>query len=402
MGTFLEELKVDLFQAYYDARRHKRNTHNQLKFEINYESNLLRLYDDIVSKTYELRKSICFIVNKPLKREIFAADFRDRIVHHLLFNYINPCVDQQFIEDSYSCRKGRGNLFGIRRAEEFMRSCSEGYTQDCYILKLDVRGYFMSIDKQLLHEKLFRLLRPMTHRPMLSDDDRLKNDYITWLLDKVIWNDPIEGCIMKGKPSERIGLPASKSLFHSPKGAGLPIGNLTSQLFSNVYLHDLDYYVKHELQLEYYGRYVDDFFVIHHDKNELLKTKEKIRAFMRENCRLDIHPNKIYLQHYAKGFLFLGAYIKPGRSYVGRRVKAHFLQALYEWEKHLQSGASVSPRELEKMRATINSYLGIMKHHSAYNVKKKALFSGKIPAIHQRGYFVTQIHRYVLKENQEN
>ncbi len=114
---------------------------------MNYESNLLALHDDIESRTYRIQKSICFINFKPVQREIFAAEFRDRVVHHLIYNYIAPIYEKGFIYDSYSCRKGKGTHFGINRIKKFIRSCSKNYTTDCYILKLDIKGYFMAMNK---------------------------------------------------------------------------------------------------------------------------------------------------------------------------------------------------------------------------------------------------------------
>lgn len=125
-----------------------------MSFEINYEQNLFELHNEIVCRTYKCRRSICFIVDKPVKREIFAADFRDRIVHHLVYNYMYPVLDKIFIKDSYSCRKGKGTLYGINRVIDFIKNCSENYVKDCYVLKLDIKGYFMSINKNILFNKL--------------------------------------------------------------------------------------------------------------------------------------------------------------------------------------------------------------------------------------------------------
>jgi retron-type reverse transcriptase len=304
----MDPLKLDLFQAYYDARRNKRNTINQLRFEINYEHHLLKLYEELVNRTYEINKSITFIVNHPVKREIFAADFRDRIIHHLIYNYINPVVDKQLIDSCYSCRPGRGTLYGIRQMYEFMTACSQNYTRGCYVLKLDIRGYFMSINKHLLWKKLLVMLQ----QPEIDELPGISREMLLWLIDLVLWNDPTQSCIIKGKNSDWDDLPVTKSLFNNPKDCGLPIGNLTSQLFSNVYLHEFDSYIKHELGVEYYGRYVDDFVLIHPDKEFLLQAKTKIQAYLTAHCALTIHPNKVYLQYYQKGFSFLGAYIKYG------------------------------------------------------------------------------------------
>jgi hypothetical protein len=233
-------------------------------------------------------------------------------------------------------------------------------------MKLDIRGYFMSIDKQLLWEKLQRILQPMT------EADCPDLDLLWWLLDKIVWHDPTKLCIIKGDRNNWTGLPPSKSLFHTRENCGLPIGNLTSQLFSNVYLHEFDCFVKNELGFEYYGRYVDDFVLIHPDKNVLLQAKEKIKEYLNESCRLEIHPNKIYLQHYRKGVAFVGAYIKPYRNYVSNRTKKKFLETIYKTD-NLQNKNDLSKMDLFAIRAMVNSYLGIMRHYKTYNIRKKAL-----------------------------
>ncbi|GHV22976.1 hypothetical protein FACS189428_5840 [Clostridia bacterium] len=389
---FMEQLKLDLFQAYYDARRNKRNTINQLRFELDYEHHLLALYEELANRTYTITKSIAFIVNHPVKREIFAADFRDRIIHHLIYNYINPVIDLQLIPNCYSCRKGKGTHYAIRQMADFMRECSENYTRDCYVLKLDIRGYFMSINKKMLWKKLLQMLEPLTteHIPGMDKESLL------WLIDLVLWNDPTQSCIVKGKNTDWNGLPATKSLFNNPKDCGLPIGNLTSQLFSNVYLHDFDRYVKNELGVEYYGRYVDDFVLIHPDKEFLLEMKEKIKSYLKEYCALDLHPSKVYLQHYHKGFAFLGAYIKPHRIYIGNRTKKKFLQTLSHIHKQLIR-KTPGKNDIASIRSSVNSYLGIMKHYKTYNLRKKCLLNKKHPLlIFKYGYLKTIPHQSMI------
>ena len=119
-----DEILLSLFEAYFNARKNKRNTLNALAFEKHFEANLFELYDEILTYKYQPRKSICFIVNKPVKREIFAADFRDRVIHHFIFNSISPISEKTFINDTYSCRQGKGTHYGIRRIDRFIRSCS--------------------------------------------------------------------------------------------------------------------------------------------------------------------------------------------------------------------------------------------------------------------------------------
>lgn len=145
---------LEVFTAYYNCRNNKRNTANAIAFEVDYEHNLVQLHKEINNGTYRIGRSIAFIVDNPVKREIFAADFRDRVVHHLIIGKLNHLFEKQFIQDSYSCRVGKGTHFGIQRVDKFIRQCSKNYTKDCYILKLDLQGFFMSINKNILFTKL--------------------------------------------------------------------------------------------------------------------------------------------------------------------------------------------------------------------------------------------------------
>ncbi|MBW6459766.1 MAG: hypothetical protein K0B08_04260 [Bacteroidales bacterium] len=168
----MNQLTIDLFKAYFIARRNKRNTFNQLKFEFRFEKNLLELSEEILERKYKPRPEIAFIINKPVKREIFAADFRDRIVHHLLFGYLNPIVEKYLIHDCYSSRKGKGTHYGIMRINSFVRACSSNYKNAAYILKLDIKGYFMSICRPLLYNKIKAIIqKEKTKNKLLAFDE---------------------------------------------------------------------------------------------------------------------------------------------------------------------------------------------------------------------------------------
>jgi RNA-directed DNA polymerase len=358
--------KEDLFKAYYDCRRNKRNSKNALAFEIDYEKSLFGLYDDIVNHKYEPKPGICFIVKKPVQREIFAGDFRDRIVHHLLYNYLSPIFEKTFINDSYSCRKGKGTHYGIKRVDHFIRSCSENYKKDCYILKLDIKSYFMTIDRALLFKIIDRGLRE--HKGLLSFSLPL----VIYLLRKVIFNDPTQNCIIKGNPNDWIGLPNSKSLFNLPAQKGLPIGNLTSQLFGNIYMNEFDHFVKRELGIKYYGRYVDDFVLIHNSKQYLKSLLPHIRAYLNRHLMLELHPDKIYLQHISKGVQYLGAFIKPHRIYVSKLTKGNFFMAIQKQNAVARKAKPDKAKKLTFIRS-MNSYLGILKHYKSYRYRKRVL-----------------------------
>lgn len=322
----VDELLTDLFSAYYRARSNKRTTYSQMRFEQHLPENLFSLYEDIVMRRYRLSRSICFIVRDPVQREVFAASFRDRVVHHLLYKWLNPVFEKRFIEDSYSCREGKGTLYGVQRLRWHMASCiAENPGCPVYVLKMDIHGYFMSIDRSKLYGKVIRYV---------EGAEIFRKDIMDYLLRLVIFNDPTKGCKIKGSLSDWNGLPTSKSLFKAKKGCGLPIGNLTSQLFSNVYLDALDHYVVEQLGFLHYGRYVDDFYIVSAEKERMLRSIQKIKAFLKSELNLDLHKNKIYLQEVHKGVKFLGKWVFPERYVLtfksSSRLKAHVFESYVE------------------------------------------------------------------------
>ena len=386
-----EKILIDLFQAYFAARKNKRNTINALAFEKNFEENLFQLHDEIINSTYKPQKSICFIVNKPVKREIFAANFRDRVVHHYIYNHIFPIFEKIFINDSYSCRIGKGTHYGIKRIDHFIRSCSENYGKDCYILKLDIKGYFMSMNRNLL----FKTVKSgLLHKKYKID---FNLPLILFLIKRTIFNDPTQNCTIKGKSSDWSDLPKSKSLFYAKSNCGLPIGNLTSQLFANVYLNDFDHFVKRDLRIRYYGRYVDDFILIHKDKDYLISLIPKIRGYLINQLNLELHPNKIYLQHYSKGVKYLGAVIKPHRKYIANRTKGNFYEAI-EKQNQIARHHKPSREEQEKCLSSMNSYLGLIKHYKTYKLRKRMIFAKLSGWWWNYIYLSGGISKFVLKQ----
>ena len=362
-----DKITLDLFQAYFDARKNKRNTINALAFEKYLEANLFSLANEIIERNYIPKPSICFIVDKPVKREIFAADFRDRVIHHFIYNYISPIFEKTFINDSYSCRKGKDTHYGIKRIDHFIRSCSQNYTKNCYILKLDIKGYFMAMNKTLLFEKIKKELVKQKHK--IDFDLPL----VLYLIEKTMYNDPKENCKIKGKKTDWVGLPESKSLFFAKKDCGLPIGNLTSQLFGNIYMNELDHWIKKELGINYYGRYVDDFVLVHNDKEYLKSLIPILSNFLLSALKLTLHPRKIYLQHYSKGVQYLGAIIKPHRIYIASRTKGNFYNAI-EKQNKIARNHKPTKKEQQAFLSSINSYLGIIKHYKTYKHRKQMIF----------------------------
>ena len=385
-----QQLLLDLFRAYFDTRKNKRKTANALAFEADYENKLFKLYEEIINRKYKIGQSICFMVDKPIKREIFAADFRDRIVHHLIFNYINPIFEKHFIKDSYSCRIGKGTSEGIRRVGHFIRSCSENYQKDCFILKLDIQGYFMAMDRSILYKKIESKLRTVKN----ADFDI---ELILYLIYTVIFNDPTKNCHIKGKRSDWNGLPKSKSLFFSKQGRGFPIGNLTSQLFGNIYLDELDHLVREKFGIKRYGRYVDDMVFVHRDKEFLKSVVSKIKDYLKIELGLTLHPKKIYLQYYKKGVYFLGVFIKPYRIYIGKKTKQNFYSKIRIWNEVEKTEGIVSNEKLVKFIACANSYLGIMGHYKTYRLRKNIVMKNLLGWWWNYVYLTRTISKFGLR-----
>jgi retron-type reverse transcriptase len=357
-------LKTGLFAAYYACRRNKRNTHNALLFELNQEKEIQSLYEEILSGTYQVGRSRAFIVFEPVQREIFAANFRDRVIHHYIISRLEPVFERLFIYDSYSCRTTKGTHFGISRIRRFIRSCSQNYTKDCYVLKVDIQGFFMNIRKEILLEKTLAIIEKYYKhfdRQLLID-----------LCRKVIMHNPVPDCIIKGTQRDWEGLPANKSLFSTGGKVGIPIGNLTSQVFANLYLNDFDQFVKRKLKQRYYGRYVDDCVFVHSSKEELEGLLVHLSAFLQENLALQLHPKKIYLQHYSKGILFTGIFIKPYCQYVGKRIRRKINATMInKYRLNFTSSDRDTDANLTHWIGSVNSYLGTCKHYDTYRFREQ-------------------------------
>ena len=368
MGKVVAMFPIEeLFKSYYDARRNKRKTTSQLRFELNLEDNIVGLYHELCSRRYVVGTSICFIINDSVQREVFAADFRDRVVHHFLYNRLSPFFEKKFIHDSYSCRKGKGTLFGIKRLQHHMRSCSRNGQEKCYVLKLDLKGYFMNVDRMRLYDMIEASL----------PTDFSQRDFVLWLTKEVVMNEPIINCRMKGNYSDWDGLPQEKSLFYAAEEKGMPIGNLTSQFFSNIYLNQFDHWMKRSMKCSHYGRYVDDFYIVHKSKEYLLSLLPQITVFLKSKLGVTVHPEKIYLQECSKGVRFLGAVVTPNSVFPAKRITSKMKNTFVQ----IESGVFGPPL----IRSRLNSYFGLLSHMSSYRLIQKYLYNALVPYYY--GYF---------------
>lgn len=346
---------TDILQAYFDCRKNKRRTASATVYEMDYESRLIGLRDRINARTYTPGKSICFVVTRPRYREVFAASFEDRIVHHYIAQKLEPLFEQIFNPRTYNCRKGKGQLYGVDLLKKDIQECSENYKKDCYILKLDLKGFFMSIYRVMLADMVDAFIAEYYQAPDKED--------LRYVCRVVILHEPEFNCERHSPANFWNRLPANKSLFTNGRGYGVAIGNLFAQLFANFLLNVLDWFLE-ELGIKYHGRYVDDFYMIHTDRNLLLAAIPKIRAKLAE-YHLRINEKKFYLQHYRKGVEFTGAVVKPHRTYACNRSINNFAGAVAKLNR------AKNIEEIEKAVSSVNSYIGLLRHYHEYKTRRR-------------------------------
>ena len=337
-----------VIEAYYECRKKKRSSSNEQLFEINMPRRIYLLWQELITGKYEIGKSIAFIVNKPVKREVFAATFRDRIVHHWIVIRLNPELEKYLPRECMSNRKGKGTSAAIRKVYSDIKVCSENFTKECWIWKFDIQGMFMSIDKRLLNKRLQAFIDNKYNKP---DKDALK-----WLVFKVVMHCPQNNCRFRSSQKEWVGLSKNKSLFGQDNYHGLAIGNLTSQIFANFFLSALIRYCK-SIGIQHITEYVDDFVVIHKFKKELLDFIPKVRIYLMNSLYMVLHPKKFYFQYFFKGVSYVGGIIKPYRIYASKRTLRNGF---------LKIKSLLKINDFRNLRNSVASYFGLVKHYFEY------------------------------------
>ncbi len=311
----------NLYLAYRKARRGKQNKNAVAQFSLNLEYELLKLQQELSSQTYKPGEYQLFTIYERKPRQIAAAPFRDRVVHHALLNIVEPLIDKRFIFDSYACRKGKGVHLAITRYQHW----AQRYR---YVLKMDIAQYFPSINREFLKQKIHRYLK-----------DHKTLD----LFEKIIDNAPSE--------------------------QGIPIGNLTSQFLANLFLDDFDHYIQKQLKISTYLRYVDDFLILADDKTELHQIREKIKIYL-ANTGLLLHPRKAHISPTSGGLDLLGyrifPYFRRLRNDNGHRFQ-HKLQ-------HFSQKYAAGEIQLADCRASICSWI-VHAHHADTEGLRKKIFS---------------------------
>lgn len=338
-----------VYAGYLDCRKRKKSSKSCAEFQMRLIPNIVELHRKLNDHTYTIGKSIAFCVTRPKIREVFAAEFTDRIVHHIVIQRLNPLFEKFFIADTYNCRKGKGTMFGVKKVAEMMERHPNGW-----VVKCDLQGFFMSIDRKLLADRLEDRIRLNYKHSDIED--------IVWLCRIIALHAPEENCEKRGNLKIWDRLPDNKTLFRNGKGKGMAIGNLTSQIFANFYLCILDFFLAGIPGIEY-GRYVDDFVMIGDDKDFLLSLLLPIRELLSDNC-MTLHPNKIYIQPVSHGVNFLGSTIKDGRIYTGNRTVGNFENFVRFFNEF-----PYKERFIESFAQRYNSYAGYLSHTHSYNIR---------------------------------
>lgn len=295
----------NIYRNYLKCRQNKRNSKDALRFEINAERYILTLERQLQTKEYHPSRCLLFTAQKPKTREIFASPFKDRVVHHILIQELTKLWEDKFIYDSYSCREGKGTHKAVTRIQSFLKKITKNGNIRAYYLQLDIKDFFISIDKNILWS--------LINTPEISPE-------ALWLSEKTIFWDCTKDYTHCGDQGLHQIIPPNKTLFGKENKRGLPIGNLTSQYFANIYLDKLDQYIKHTLRAKYYLRYVDDFVLLSTSQEELKEWKYKIELFLREKLRLTLHPKRQLLLPCSTGIDFLGYIVRQNYILVRKRV----------------------------------------------------------------------------------
>jgi len=369
-----------IISAYYSCRKGKRNSIYQLLFEAYFENNLITLQEQLKSNSYVIGHSLCFVITYPSTREIFAANFIDRIVHHLLINQIEDRIDRTFIYDSFACRKEHGVICGVKRLQYFLNKVTDNKRVNAYYLKLDISSFFYSIDKL----KLFNILSKAICRLTYNKEE--KRDLLK-LSEQIIFHNPCTKYIPKGDFKLIQRLPPSKSLFTSGENKGLPIGNLTSQFFANLYLNELDQFIKRELKIKYYLRYADDLLFLSQDINQLKDIEEVVTEFLNKELLLKIKREKTVYGSVYQGIDFIGSIARPNYVLARNRTVSNLKRKLYYFNQGLLIDRSMckeeavaihtppTQEELETICSSINSTFGHLKWSNSYNLRQNLYYN---------------------------
>jgi len=335
----------ELYAAYRDARKQKRYRRDVMEYAEQLEANLITTQNELIWGTYEVGPYRPFYVTIPKLRLVMALQFRDRVVQHALYRRMNPFYDKLFIEDSYACRIGKGSHKAADRLQYWMRQVSRKPGAPWYYLKLDISKYFYRVN----HRTLLDILKT-----------RITDERLLRLLEIIVNSE-----------DTAFGLPAGMGPEECPEelwltDVGMPIGNLTSQLFANIYLNEMDQYAKHQMRIHYYIRYMDDIIILHQDKEELANFRDEIADFLRDNLQLDLNK-KTAIRPVELGVDFVGYRIYATHRKLKKSTAYRIMRRTKTLSMQLAAG-EISREEFDRVAA---SYKGVMSHCNSHGLRQR-------------------------------
>ncbi|MFH1611605.1 MAG: reverse transcriptase/maturase family protein [Patescibacteria group bacterium] len=323
-----------LLLAWRRFRKGKTKRKDVVEFERNLDQNINSLHKELAQELYQHGRYYSFYISDPKLRHIHKATVRDRVVHHVIFQALNPIFEPTFIFNSYSCRIGKGTHKGVKALVGMIRKVSQNYTHQCFVLKCDIRKFFDSIDQDILLNIL---------------NKRIADPRVMQILKAIIFSFS----------SHQSNLFARK---------GIPIGNLVSQLFANIYMNEFDQFIKHDCGVKYYARYTDDFVVVSDKRDELVELLAKIIQFLTENLHLELHPNKLSISSLNNGIDFLGFVARPYCLLLRTKTKRRMLKKLDKLIKEYEVSGGGDQLHIMQVKA---SYLGHISHADAHTLSKQ-------------------------------
>lgn len=321
----------NLALAFQKARKHKTTKLDVMEFESDLANNLSLLRTELLLHSYKPKTLATFVIHDPKTRKISKSAFRDRVVHHALCNIIEPLFEKSFIYDSYANRIGKGTLKAIHRLEYFSRKVTRNYTQRAYALKADIYHYFDQVNQGLLLSIIQR---------------KIKCPETIWLIKRILAN------------------------YSTAELRGMPLGNLTSQFFANIYLNELDMFVKYRLGVKYYLRYVDDFVILHESKEMLEKYQLEMQQFLQSKLALQLHPQKTRVIPISSGISFLGMRIFFHHWLLQRK---NILSFERKWNT-LQRNYSLNETSYDNLYDFLEGWCAYAKQANTFKLRQKILF----------------------------
>lgn len=344
----------NLFTAFDEFKADKKNRKDVLVFEWELEKNIVELNRTLIYHKYKHGAYSKFRICDSKPRVIHKATVRDRVLHHAAFRILNPLFEPSFISHSFSCRVNKGTHRGIVSSSWMIRRVSQNGTRPCFVQKCDIMKFFNSIDHQILLKIIMR---------------KVKDKNFNWLIEEIVGSfvfktetqSQLQLFDFRGENRER------EVAAFGCYGIGIPIGNLTSQLFANVYMNEFDQFVKHKLKVKNYCRYTDDFVIVADNHNCLHNLLPKIESFLSEKLKLKLHPEKVSIRKYQQGVDFLGYVILPHHRVLRAKTRKRIINKLESRVKEFKAG-----RITEKsLFQSLNSYLGVLSHANSHDTEQE-------------------------------